>query len=535
MARGNNKVKHKVRSNREKRKGKNKDRNGKRKGRQMKISSWVGRSSSPELCPDPDDLKEKNARGNLRWIHAGVHLDAQSKARDIWYSFKELKNGSHRIIYSPNSTGSFHGNYNVGQIKRNLITFDDHHSRNWIHFLNQKGTWTYRNAKRGRRCQRQTLLETFLDPTFVDPYPHGKDHKSIGPRLNVIHYIDDKSGPYRGRGHRSSGSASPAFTPPGQCYPSTNIPLSAERIKFSAFKDINPNAIKIISDFLTGNIHYHPSDHLQRRRQLDYIESAFFDQGHRVDRAAIDHALDVMEEPGSNAFESNVFIQNLPLRVDQYKGNEVEELIQRVGGKDPDSGGRLDSDDDSEGDRGDDSGDDDDDPDSLFVGRHPKSKRSGPGPGPGGPKFSPKFRQDLVRLTAGRKNSNSQEYDSDGLDYLPDDSPLKGKGPAMRKRASQAVTKVQKEIIIQEIIEVKDEVQDNDHIEVDEDRSTPAPLSKRVKSEPPIFQSSQDNPVVINEDPSFEDDSDVEFIEERVRTKREPFDNIIIDMTMEDN
>ena len=29
----------------------------------------------------------------------------------------------------------------------------------------------------------------------------------------------------------------------------------------------------------------------------------------------------------------------------------------------------------------------------------------------------------------------------------------------MRKRASQAVTKVQKEIIIQEIIEVKDEVQ----------------------------------------------------------------------------
>jgi hypothetical protein len=66
MARGNNKVKHKVRSNREKRKGKNKDRNGKRKGRQMKISSWVGRSSSPELCPDPDDLKERNARRNLR-------------------------------------------------------------------------------------------------------------------------------------------------------------------------------------------------------------------------------------------------------------------------------------------------------------------------------------------------------------------------------------------------------------------------------------------------------------------------------------
>jgi hypothetical protein len=52
-----------------------------------------------------------------------------------------------------------------------------------------------------------------------------------------------------------------------------------------------------------------------------------------------------------------------------------------------------------------------------------------------------------------------QEYDSDGLDFLPDDSPLKGKGPAMRKRASQGVTEVQNEIITQEIIEVKDEVQ----------------------------------------------------------------------------
>ncbi|KAH8795620.1 hypothetical protein BGZ57DRAFT_203714 [Hyaloscypha finlandica] len=333
---------------------------------------------------------------------------------------------------------------------------------------------------KGRRCQRRTLLETFLNPNFVDPYPHGKDDKSIGPRLNVTHYIDDMSGPRIDKGRGGSGRASPASTPPDQCYPDTNIPLSTERIEINAFKNINPpNAIKIISNFLTGNIRYYPSDHVQRTVQLDYIESAFYDQGHRVDRAAIDHALDVMEEPGSNAFESNVFIQDLPLRVDQYKGNEVEELIQRVGGKDPDSGGRFDSDDDSEDDRGDDSGDDDD-PDSLFVGRHPKSKRSGPGPGPGGPKFSPKFRQDLVRLTAGRKNSNSvhnsvtflscsyteentdckqQEYDSDGLDYLPDDSPLKGKGPAMRRRASQAVTKVQKEIIIQEITEVKDEVQ----------------------------------------------------------------------------
>jgi hypothetical protein len=74
--------------------------------------------------------------------------------------------------------------------------------------------------------------------------------------------------------------------------------------------------------------------------------------------------------------------------------------------------------------------------------------------------------------------------------------------------------------------------QENEYIEVDEDRSTLAPPSERIKSEPPMFQSSQDNPIIINEDPSFEDNSDVEFIEARFRTKKEPFDNIIVDMTM---
>ena len=163
-----------------------------------------------------------------------------------------------------------------------------------------------------------------------------------------------------GRGRKGSGSASPAFTPPDQCYPDTNIPFSVEKIKISAFKKSKHTAIKIISNFLTGNVPYYLSGHFQRGLQLDEIESAFYNQGHRVDRAAINHALDIMKEPGHNAFDSNVFVQNLPLRVDQYKGNEVEELIQKVGGKNtnPDPNGGSDSDDDSENNQGDDSGDD---------------------------------------------------------------------------------------------------------------------------------------------------------------------------------
>jgi hypothetical protein len=58
--------------------------------------------------------------------------------------------------------------------------------------------------------------------------------------------------------------------------------------------------------------------------------------------------------------------------------------------------------------------------------------------------------------------------------------------------------------------------ENNDHVEVVEDRSTPA---KRIKSEPPMFQSNQNDPIII-EEALFQDDSDIEFIEERnVRTK----------------
>jgi hypothetical protein len=67
---------------------------------------------------------------------------------------------------------------------------------------------------------------------------------------------------------------------------------------------------------------------------------------------------------------------------------------------------------------------------------------------------------------------------------------------------------------------------------VDEDRSTQTLPPKRIKSEPPMFQSTQDNPIIINDASLIEDDSDVEFIEERVLAKKEPMDSILVDMTM---
>lgn len=176
--------------------------------------------------------------------------------------------------------------------------------------------------------------------------------------------------------------------------------MSTEKIKIGAFRDINRDSIKLISNFLTGNLTYYPTGHIQRKHQLDQIESAFYDQGWRVDRAAVDRVLDDMQALGHQAFETDTFVQNLPIRVDQYKGAEVEKVMASIAGKEPSNS--TDSDDDAENDPGD--NDDDDDPNSLFVGSPSEPKSQVPA---GVKKRGEKFQQDLARMVAGRINSNS--------------------------------------------------------------------------------------------------------------------------------
>ena len=256
---------------------------------------------------------------------------------------------------------------------------------------------------KGRHLQRRTLLKTFLDPSFVDPYPDGRENKVVGRRLNVIHYINDKSGSGRkggrGRGASGSTSATPAFTPPDQCYPDTNIPFSTEKIKIGAFRDINRNPVKLISNFLTGNLTYYPTGHVQRKQQLDQIESAFYDQGWRVDRVAVDRVLDDMQELGHKAFETDTFVQNLPIRVDHYKGEEVEKVMASVANKAPsdDTNSNNDPENDPEH-------NDEDDPNSFFVGSASAPKSQGPG---GAKKLGGKFLQDMARMMARRRTSNN--------------------------------------------------------------------------------------------------------------------------------
>ncbi len=105
-----------------------------------------------------------------------------------------------------------------------------------------------------------------------------------------------------------------------------------------------------------------------------------------------------MQELGHKAFDTDAFVQNLPIRVDHYKGAEVHKVMASVAGKAPSDD--TSSNDDAEDDPGD---NDDDDPNSFFVGSASEPKSQGPS---GTKKFGEKFLQDLARMMASRTNRN---------------------------------------------------------------------------------------------------------------------------------
>lgn len=126
-----------------------------------------------------------------RWLHAGLFKDPDGTTRNIWYAFQEYTrkiDGStaEKIVYAGNNKGAWLGNLDIGQIKRNLITFDEHHRGNWAHLLTDRGQWRYRQVHRGRRLQLQSLKDTFHNPGFRDLYSEGRIG-AIGPSFNAIH------------------------------------------------------------------------------------------------------------------------------------------------------------------------------------------------------------------------------------------------------------------------------------------------------------------------------------------------------------
>ncbi len=210
-----------------------------------------------------------------------------------------------------------------------MITWDDHHRQKWAHFLTGHGTWQRRKKMKGKKLIINSLRETYHNPRFHDPHPDGKADRTIGPPLNNLFVTDD----YSGAMPAGLRFVAERVLAKDKCYPGTNIPLSTDGIQFGSWKEEhphNPSAKRVVGDFLAGLmanttfVRYHV-------RQLDRIESAFFELGWRVNRHALLQANnDMRDGKAANAFGSTAWRQAPPLRVDQFKGEEIEKLMNNM-------------------------------------------------------------------------------------------------------------------------------------------------------------------------------------------------------------
>lgn len=235
-----------------------------------------------------------------------------------------------KIIYASNNRGKRFGNYDAGELKRDMITWDDHHLQKFSHLFTGYGTWQYGNKMKGKKLLRQTLLETYQDRRFHDPHPNGKEDRTIDPPLNAIFIEDDLSGPMP----FAPGHPWERDLPQDKCYPHTNIPLSIDGIEGEAWKAVhpqNPSAKQVVIDFLTGQMAKGPFA-LHAETQAKRIESAFFELGWRVNRNALRQCNQDFKDNGiTNAFGSYAWRRAPPLRVDNFKGEDIEHLMRGRG------------------------------------------------------------------------------------------------------------------------------------------------------------------------------------------------------------
>lgn len=213
-----------------------------------------------------------------------------------------------------------------------MITWDAHHLTKWEEYLNKSRNWIYKNAMAGRRVQRATLLATWLDLHSPDIHAHGKvRNRVLDPPQNVIHTVNDKSGP----APRIPGrEKAPEELDPEDCYPDTVIPYSTIKIKVDCYKEINADPQKVVANFISSNLATNPRFTARRNAQNDGIESAFYDLGWRINRQALEKANDGMAVGNyDNAYHCKAWRMAPPLWVDKYKGDDLDALLRQMKGE----------------------------------------------------------------------------------------------------------------------------------------------------------------------------------------------------------
>ncbi|KAG9238505.1 hypothetical protein BJ875DRAFT_346152, partial [Amylocarpus encephaloides] len=206
-----------------------------------------------------------------RLLYAGKYLDPNGQVHDIWFGFVLHRHRSGKLWYTLKYSAAKNnvplGNRNVGQVKRNLITFDHHWVEHWRCHLTENGQWNFGHATLGRSRLRQAAAS--------------------------------------------------------KCYPNSRILLSPRNIRIGIWSAWAGTALHVIRDFLGGNMAADRAGQVHFDvLQTDRIEAAFWELGWRVDWRAVRKAnKHVRNSHVRLAINSRSWKRHQPIMVDEHQQN----------------------------------------------------------------------------------------------------------------------------------------------------------------------------------------------------------------------
>ena len=254
---------------------------------------------------------------------------------DAFYAFAILPKspGRRKIIYANDRDGTPFRNYGAGELKINMITWDEQHEQKWAHFLDANRTWLCGKKMEGKRVRRKTLLATYNDNGYVDPYPNGKTAGSgIRPPVNNMF---------------PAATAKPAFEAnpqeddmegmiideveedPELYLPGTRILFSSDLIRQYVWRELYDDSKKVIRDFMLGKYSASGPAKNGLQKAIHHVESAFYAVGYRINLEAAKLA-SRQAKNGRCIWETKAWKEALPYRVSEFLDEDYRILLDQL-------------------------------------------------------------------------------------------------------------------------------------------------------------------------------------------------------------
>jgi hypothetical protein len=221
-----------------------------------------------------------------RYMHAGTILKRDGEEIDAWFAFEGMNKGSSlRIKWAQDATGTIPlGDIHSDGRPIDAVKWKDELSNGWCKHLDLSiGKWKA-NAKNKGEAMRKSFLEDAYCKVIGDPREKSKDGESATTKKRAKDEKKEKSEKRNKKlkKENSNHSGQSKSSNPSATIPGTSIRTATDHINPDAYKMRSTGPIRVIQEFLDGEL-FATRKKDGQYSTMDIIESAFFDQGVRID------------------------------------------------------------------------------------------------------------------------------------------------------------------------------------------------------------------------------------------------------------